>query len=398
VGTTEIGPSFREWALRADRYAEPGTRLRVYADDALAVARAGEEDWAAGWDLAARALATAREFRDQEVLFHAASTVMLPWWPTQRRGEMLSLADDLTGGSIEGVSARTLHMALRPAQMLFLEAGDRARAERVWDQLDHLAARSQDSNLFTWPLLEAGTRGILDGDFSAAVRAADRMEEMGRDLGIRAISHQAAEVLRLGAQIYLGEVPAQESRPFRRLLGSGLALRLARAGKLDDARVQLRAALDRLRPLDRDDAPPPALAQLLEATVLVGDRTTAEGLMRKLDGVAAIGSSVTLYNVARHRGGAATLLGERDTARTAYAEALDWATRVRHRPEVALTRFQLAELLLGDVGASALPEDELAPQRAEGQAHLDFAVEEFRAMKMQSWLAQALRHKGLLHA
>ena len=31
-------------------------------------------------------------------------------------------------------------------------------------------------------------------------------------------------------------------------------------------------------------------------------------------------------------------------------------------------------------------------------AHLDFAIEEFRAMKMQPSLERALRHKGLLHA
>jgi hypothetical protein len=34
----------------------------------------------------------------------------------------------------------------------------------------------------------------------------------------------------------------------------------------------------------------------------------------------------------------------------------------------------------------------------EAQAHLDFVIEEFRAMKMQPALERALRHKGLLHA
>ena len=36
--------------------------------------------------------------------------------------------------------------------------------------------------------------------------------------------------------------------------------------------------------------------------------------------------------------------------------------------------------------------------KAEGSQHLDFAIEEFRAMKMQPSLERALRHKGLLHA
>ena len=36
--------------------------------------------------------------------------------------------------------------------------------------------------------------------------------------------------------------------------------------------------------------------------------------------------------------------------------------------------------------------------RSEAQGHLDFAIEELRAMKMQPALERALSHKGLLHA
>jgi hypothetical protein len=36
--------------------------------------------------------------------------------------------------------------------------------------------------------------------------------------------------------------------------------------------------------------------------------------------------------------------------------------------------------------------------RTEALAHLDFAIEEFRAMKMLPYLERALRHKGLLRA
>ena len=36
--------------------------------------------------------------------------------------------------------------------------------------------------------------------------------------------------------------------------------------------------------------------------------------------------------------------------------------------------------------------------KAEGSAHLDFAIDEFRAMRMQPSLERALRHKGLLKA
>ncbi len=67
---------------------------------------------------------------------------------------------------------------------------------------------------------------------------------------------------------------------------------------------------------------------------------------------------------------------------------MEWATAIRFRPEIALTRLGIAELLL-----AGSPDE-----RADALAHLDFAIEEFRIMKMQPALERALRHKGLLKA
>jgi N-acetylneuraminic acid mutarotase len=67
---------------------------------------------------------------------------------------------------------------------------------------------------------------------------------------------------------------------------------------------------------------------------------------------------------------------------------LDWATSIRFRPEIALTRLALAELL---IRGSPM-------EQSEAQEHLDFAIAEFRAMKMQPALERALGHKGLLRA
>jgi hypothetical protein len=50
--------------------------------------------------------------------------------------------------------------------------------------------------------------------------------------------------------------------------------------------------------------------------------------------------------------------------------------------------------------SSAGDEEKLMADKltAEGLSHLDFAIEELRAMQMQPALERALRHKGLLHA
>ena len=80
--------------------------------------------------------------------------------------------------------------------------------------------------------------------------------------------------------------------------------------------------------------------------------------------------------------------GDAEGAQGYYQQALAVCQRARFRPETALTRFQIAELLL----------DHYPERRAEAMEHLDFSITEFREMKMQPSLERALKHKGLLTA
>ncbi len=82
------------------------------------------------------------------------------------------------------------------------------------------------------------------------------------------------------------------------------------------------------------------------------------------------------------------LLGQPEKARDYYHQGIDVCTRARCRPELALTRLQLAELLL----------DHYPDERNTAIEHLDFAIAEFQAMKMQPALDRALRRRGLLKA
>ena len=54
---------------------------------------------------------------------------------------------------------------------------------------------------------------------------------------------------------------------------------------------------------------------------------------------------------------------------------------MKFRPELALTRLQLAELLL----------EHYPKEKDTAKEHLDFAIEEFRKMKMQPSLDRALK-------
>jgi len=93
-------------------------------------------------------------------------------------------------------------------------------------------------------------------------------------------------------------------------------------------------------------------------------------------------------SIGRLLGNASSLLGKPYEARDYYAQALEVCVKTRFRPEIALTRLELAELLL----------EHYPDERGTAIEHLDFAIAEFREMKMQPSLERALRHRGLLKA
>ena len=82
------------------------------------------------------------------------------------------------------------------------------------------------------------------------------------------------------------------------------------------------------------------------------------------------------------------LLGEPEQARRYYLTGLEACAKIGARPEVALNRLELAELLL----------EHYPDERAEAQEHLDFCIGEFQKMKMQPSLERALRHRDILKA
>ena len=87
-------------------------------------------------------------------------------------------------------------------------------------------------------------------------------------------------------------------------------------------------------------------------------------------------------------GAAVALLGRYDEARQHYQKAVKVCTEMRFRPELALSRLQLAELLL----------EHYPEEKKEALEHLDFAIKEFRETKMQPSLERALRQKKILKA
>jgi DNA-binding CsgD family transcriptional regulator len=125
--------------------------------------------------------------------------------------------------------------------------------------------------------------------------------------------------------------------------------------------------------------------QLLEAAVLVEDRDCTAELAPHLAVAPDLAISDWILTCsARHLGAAADLLGRPAEARSYYEKAVSVCERIGFRPEAALTRLQLADLLL-----KHYPEE-----RAAALAHIDFVIGESEAMGMEPALRHALRLRG----
>ena len=156
----------------------------------------------------------------------------------------------------------------------------------------------------------------------------------------------------------------------------------AHMGRLTEARETFRHLMERqVSVIAANRAPVNLLCDLLEAAVLLEEREAANILAEQLDGIAATPRND--FWSGRHLGGAARLSGEPVKALDYYRKALDASIKVRVRPEIALTRLELAQLLL----------EHYPRERGEALEHLDFAIAEFEDMKMQPSLERALALK-----
>jgi DNA-binding winged helix-turn-helix (wHTH) protein/tetratricopeptide (TPR) repeat protein len=393
-----------QWAERASRYAAPGTNQKIVADLALARVYFGRHQWPEARNLVVRANELAHRLTEPEMLFTVNSHMML--FPNR-----LSLTEELMSYPRDGVSAVTLSKFLRRAQCDFLIAGQRSRAEEAWYELDQLISRTNDTTVLHWPVVLDGLRALLDGRLEDVAKAKTRIIARADELGIAAEGRLVAQHLSFRPLLYLGrfeealaDLPQAERMAGTRAFSSTMrfgwgALCLAHMGRLDEAQEQLSQFIRELKISAEEDGTPKAiLATLLEIAVLVKNREAIAILSKRLNGATAIhGGNIFLVNVGRSLGRAAALLENRQSAREYFSRSLDWATKIRFRPEIALTRFEIAKLLLSEA-RDATGSQSAAALRSEGQTHLDFAINEFQAMKMRPALEQALHHRSRLKA
>lgn len=376
------------WLARASALTPGGTPERIFVDHRAAsrLAAMGRQNVLAHVDN----YCAARVLGDREAIFVAATGPLNG--PTSSPG-LLHLSQSVLREMAEepstGVSPRTLANFLARSAECHLLFGDRAAFETTADQIQRLATLTKDSFVSEAATLGDLTRCILDGNLA---RGSELLEQPGFESVFHVLVsrvHGARISIWLGRttqlqgmlegmpEFFRSEAAPQIWRPARAWL-------LAALGRVEEARSQLRHWLSEAESVE--DAKVWELVGALDAAVLLRDAGLARQLSSPLEPVAHLptGGFLALVSVGRLVGASAELQGNHGSARSLYEVALAAAEEVRFRPEVALNRLHLGELLLRHYPG----------ERKIALAHLNLAVAEFEAMEMRPSLERALRLRG----
>jgi DNA-binding CsgD family transcriptional regulator/tetratricopeptide (TPR) repeat protein len=388
-------PEYLRWAERAAQDAEPESIERSHADLALAEARFSRGEFAQARALRSEALALARRHGDAEAFLSSAFYLLSACAP-QYWDEHVRLAEECAGWPRQGVSRNTLGQALYICGLVQLAQGDRTRAEELWRQVERLAERTRVANIALFMADRAAILAILDGRLDDAVGLVARYIERADESGAPVRGRRVGLLTLIGPALYLGRADiwlsafdehawvaslAGPGQPvaFNWRLNATRAICLAQLGHLEEASALVGPLLDDVATSTDGELAVAPVAMLLQAAVVLEHHAAARALAARLACVAHLTADTNFYTcVARHLGDAAALVGDRAAARAYYLQAVDAASKIRFRPEVALAHLGLAELMLED------------DEESEALEHLNVAIPELRDMKMQPGLDRGL--------
>ena len=215
-GTMRRTPEFLQWAQRADRYAEPGTTDRVFADLGLYAVRSFEGNYAEARALVLRAMELARKLEDPEPLYRAAWELILALRSPGHEDERIRLVREMSSHDQVGVKAGTLGSWLLVGGSVLMDWGDRAGAEAMWEQLGQHAQRTNDAHPLVRSLFPRPLLSYLDGRLDEALSTADDLLRTAEELGSPVSGRQLASMVSWRPLLYMGRRRRSAGRAWRR--------------------------------------------------------------------------------------------------------------------------------------------------------------------------------------
>jgi DNA-binding CsgD family transcriptional regulator len=384
-------PKITDWLGRLDQNAKPDTLERAYADMWLGFGKAMKGEYREGHRLLTQAIDLGRRLGDQEILWEGIGSYIGFRSAPQHAEDTIRLTEELWVGPHGGMNSSILSLVWQNIGGAFLASGQRKRAEEVFSELRVLRQRLERFNLWLVSTAMDAVLALIDGRLEEAMNKSQSIRTRGEEAGSLGYALLYLGLARDRALLYLGTNLEALEREHRELLAGvpsavnpKLCLVLAHTGQYEEASKILDKNVVK-RPgisTPKDETPAWIDTFYLEAAVLMGHRQAATLLMNRFNGTNLYTNG---YNnptcIIRHLGGASTLLQRYDEARKHYQDAIKVCTEMRFRPELALSRLQLAELLL----------EQYPDEKKEALEHLDFAVREFREMKMRPSLESALK-------
>ncbi|MDP9238936.1 MAG: protein kinase [Chloroflexota bacterium] len=386
AGPIMATPEWAMWTERLSRHAAPDSGSRVVANVNAAFTHYALRRLEEFWESSAAGLDLARRVGDPDALTYAFFAFLTPGSPPEFQGERLRVAEEIYARPRTNIRPSTLGNIFCALYYVFLAAGQRTRADEIQQELDGYSHRVGDPFVQTYQMNAEAVRFALAGEYEAGLDTIQRFT--GTAAGAEPFGQAMAAVTASPALVRLGRY--EEALAYRPYWGAflpseGLAAYVpSAAGLMDEARSETQRLITASGTRAENDwTGAPTLMSLLATAILTRDTDVLRMLYQRLSGFEDLYSPETLSTVARLLGLAALLLDEPAAARKHLATALVVAARVGDRPETALIRLAIARTLF----------EHYPDERAEGNEHLNFALAEFQAMKMQPALEEAMRLK-----
>jgi len=380
AGPAVSTPEGVKWTDIVDRYAAPGTIERVWADIYLAARKGGSRELAEALRLYYRCSETALELGDIDAYLSSAGSYVwncppLPEYVEEAR----RLADQIAQLWDQSSRGHYAAFAKYYVSNFFLSLGERTRAEELMRELSELSERTGTQYTRLSLLVDEACFHTMDGRFEDALETVQSIIRTGEEMNARPRANEVANFSNLMLRIYLGETvqPITDVHRFYRVVLRAHAGDQTRALTMLDSLVEEYAASTEKV---KDNF---CIVVLYLETALVTNHLPATEMFYALLRDTPFKTTGFMFPtcVDRHLGAAAALLSRPEKARNHYQEAIKVCTEIRFRPELALSRLQLAELLL----------EHYPDEKADALEHLDFAIAEFRDIKMQPSLERALK-------
>ena len=250
-----------------------------------------------------------------------------------------------------------------------------------------MGERTGDSQPILLSLYGTNLLLSMDGQLEETIQGVQRLNDKAEELGSPVFGRMFGALAVYSPLMYLGRVEEAlaSTGQLPQWHSPKAALCLARLGRRAEAQEMLHESLQTGVEAGENGMPWSWFNWRLNLAVELADRDAVRAIAPRLAG---LDKSTPEVYAGRSLGAASAFLGDHEGARAHYQAAVESWVEVQNRPEIALTRLQLAELLL-----EHYPDD-----RAEAMDHLDFAIGELRDMKMQPSLERALSHRDILGA